>query len=93
MRALAAKEGKPLSTIRNRVTREAVILRSLDHPNIVKLYDSYECDGKMAIVMEYVKRGELITYIGSEGSIEKDIHDVFVQLLYAIDYSHKHKVI
>lgn len=92
IRELARKENKSLNHIRERVTREARILQGLDHPNIVKLYDYYEHDGKIAIVMEFVERGELLSYIGPEGAPENEVRDVFVQILEALEYCHQHQV-
>ena len=75
------------------MTREARILHGLDHPNIVKLYDYFEHDGKIAIVMEFVERGELLSYIGPEGAPENEVRDVFLQILEALNYCHQHQVI
>jgi len=93
IRELARKENKSLNHIRERITREARILQGLDHPNIVKLYDYYEHDGKIAIVMEFVERGELLSYIGPEGAPETEVRDVFVQILEALEYCHQHQVV
>tara|TARA_R110002050_G_scaffold232286_4_gene368030 strand:+ start:350 stop:790 length:441 start_codon:yes stop_codon:yes gene_type:complete len=93
IRELAKKEGKQLAQIRERVTREVKILHSLDHPYIVRLIDYYEKDGILAIMMEYVSRGELLSYIGPEGAPEDEVRDVFAQLLEAVEYCHNHQVI
>mmetsp|Transcript_13140 Transcript_13140/g.20233 ORF Transcript_13140/g.20233 Transcript_13140/m.20233 type:complete len:288 (+) Transcript_13140:90-953(+) len=93
IRELARKENKSLAHIRERVTREARILHGLDHPNIVKLYDYFEHDGKIAIVMEFVERGELLSYIGPEGAPENEVRDVFLQILEALNYCHQHQVV
>lgn len=42
-----------------RFRREAETLRKLDHPNIVKLVDTFEHEGQYEIVMEYVPGGSL----------------------------------
>lgn len=34
------------------IETEVQILQRLDHPNIVKLYEKYEFDGKIYLVME-----------------------------------------
>jgi len=40
--------------------RESEILMSLDHPNIVKLYDVYEDSRYFHLVMEFCSGGELL---------------------------------
>ena len=39
--------------------READLLARMNHPNIVKYYDSFERSGTMFIVMEYAEGGSL----------------------------------
>ena len=58
----------------------------------MKLYDYFEHDGKIAIVMEFVERGELLSYIGPEGAPENEVRDVFLQILEALNYCHRHQV-
>jgi serine/threonine protein kinase len=42
-----------------RFEREAETLRRLDHPNIVKILDTFEEDGRQYLVIEYVAGGSL----------------------------------
>lgn len=46
---------------------EMAILRQLDHPNILKLYEVFEDNRKFFLVTEYCKGGELFDEITSEG--------------------------
>ncbi|KAJ3096413.1 hypothetical protein HDU97_005910 [Phlyctochytrium planicorne] len=87
------------STIRKakhikRVTREVRILKLLNHPNIVKLYDFVETEKDIVLVMEYVGGGELFDVIVMHKKFsEKTARRVFRQLLSAVDYCHKSSVI
>ena len=45
------------------VRREIDVLKSLDHPNIVKFHEIYSDDQAFHIVMEYCKGGDLIKKI------------------------------
>ena len=42
---------------------EVEIAKKLDHPNIVKIYELYEDNTYIFIVMEFCEGGELLKYI------------------------------
>ena len=44
---------------RQRFTREAQVVSKLDHPNIVRVFDSGEQDGRYYMVMEYLSGKDL----------------------------------
>ena len=68
---------------------EVEILKRLDHPNIVKIYDEYILDNKPSLEMEYVDGETLETIIQREGyfSIE-EILEVIAQMASALSYCH-----
>lgn len=45
------------------ILREVDILTKLDHPNIVKYYESYDDEKFLYLVMEYIGGGELFDHI------------------------------
>jgi MAP/microtubule affinity-regulating kinase len=45
------------------IHREAQILRILDHPNIIKLFEVMETKNNLFMVLEYASGGELLDYI------------------------------
>ncbi|XFG12310.1 hypothetical protein AB1E19_015934 [Capra hircus] len=45
------------------VDSEVLIIRSLSHPNIVKLHEVYETDAEIYLIMEYVQGGDLFDAI------------------------------
>jgi len=47
----------------SRFDREALLAGSLNHPNIVTVYDYFEVDGRPYIAMEYVEGGSLRDYL------------------------------
>ncbi|KAJ0262235.1 Serine/threonine-protein kinase ATG1c [Hirschfeldia incana] len=48
---------------------EIYILRRIDHPNIIRLLDMIESPGKIHLVLEYCRGGDLSVYIQSHGSV------------------------
>lgn len=45
------------------IKEEVAILTKLDHPNIVRYYETYEDDRNIYLVMEYIGGGELFDKI------------------------------
>ncbi len=79
--------------ITSRFEREAKIMASLEHPNIVKVIDFVSVKDSLAIIMEYLNGQNLKNAIQENKlSIEQKIN-LFKQILSAIDYGHKHKII
>ena len=42
---------------------EITLMRQLDHPNILKLYEVYETDDSMYLILELIKGGNLLEII------------------------------
>lgn len=56
-----------------RFAREGEALRQLDHPNIVKVLDTFREDGQHYIVMEYVAGGSLRQLMDQEGQLSLEL--------------------
>ena len=81
---------KEMEMLKNEIT----ILKDLDHPNIVKMYEFLEDEKRIYIVTEICKGGELFDEILSRSKFdERDASIVMRQLLYAINYCHKKKIV
>jgi eukaryotic-like serine/threonine-protein kinase len=52
-----------------RFEREAIIAATLDHPNIVRIYDIYEYDGLRCIAMEFIEGRSLHAIISERGAL------------------------
>jgi serine/threonine protein kinase len=71
------------------IETEVKILSRIDHPNIVKLYEMYEFEGKIYLVMELVTGGELFDQIVGKGCYpEKEAAQIVRKILLAINYLH-----
>ena len=69
-------------------------MKLLHHPNIVKLYEVIETRYTIFLVMEYVSGGELYDYLVVHGRMkEKEARAKFRQILSAMSYCHKKRVI
>jgi hypothetical protein len=72
---------------------EARLLASLNHPNIVRFYNIDFIDNKFVLVMEFIKGSTLREIISDEGlGIEKAV-SITAQILDAIQYAHKNRVL
>ncbi|KAF1962771.1 Pkinase-domain-containing protein [Byssothecium circinans] len=70
--------------------REICIMKLLDHPNIVRLYDIWENRNEIYLIMEYIEGGELFSYIGENGSLPEDlVVYIFRQIIAALLYCHR----
>ncbi|CAD8109993.1 unnamed protein product [Paramecium primaurelia] len=80
---------KRLIENKDRFLQEVEILRNLDHPNIIKLYETFEDVRNIYLVMELCTGGELFDQIVTHGQLsEKDAQQVFIQIMRAISYCH-----
>lgn len=78
----------------SKLYREVRIMKLLHHPNIVKLYEVIETKYTIFLVMEYVSGGELYDYLVVHGRMkEKEARAKFRQILNAVNYCHKKRVI
>jgi YVTN family beta-propeller protein len=55
---------------RRRFIRESQLAASIEHPNIIQIYDASEFDGVLYIAMRYVEGSDLSALIKSEGALE-----------------------
>ena len=77
-----------------RFTREAEALRQLDHPNIVKVLNTYQTDNKHHIVMEYADGGSLLDLLRTEDQINlKRVLEIGLDLADALTRAHRLQII
>ena len=75
------------------LTTEMDILRSVAHANIVRLYEWYESETKLYLVMEYHSGGELFDRIVEMGRYsEEDARYFTFKLLNAVLYLHDRQI-
>lgn len=69
---------------------EVAILRTMDHPNIVRVYDIFEDKRHIYLVMEYLTGGDLYARIPYT---EAQAAKIMTKLFSAITYLHQNKIV
>ncbi|CAD8119762.1 unnamed protein product [Paramecium sonneborni] len=73
---------------------EMNLLKNLDHPNVVKLYELYQDSNNYYLITEYLCGGELFERIKKMNSFsEKRASDLMRQILMAVVYCHDQKIV
>lgn len=76
-----------------RFRQEVDIMKSLDHPNIVRLYETFEDVTDFYLVMEYCSGGELFDRLIESGVLTESLAcAIMKQILAAVAYCHMHRV-
>ncbi len=69
---------------------EIAIFRDMDHPNIVKAYETFHYKQHISIVMELCSGGDLYTRAPYS---EKEAAHIVDEVLSAVAYMHQNKII
>lgn len=73
---------------------EINVLKDLDHPNILKMYEFFEDEKRYYIVTDICKGGELFDEIVKRGKFdEKDAGVLIRQVLSCINYCHVNHIV
>ncbi|MFH4976433.1 hypothetical protein AB6A40_003142 [Gnathostoma spinigerum] len=94
MVAVKCIDKKALKGKEESLENEIKVLRKLQHPNIVQLYDTFDEKQYVYLVMELVTGGELFDRIVAKGSYtERDASLLIKQVLEAVAFMHKNGVV
>nr|XP_019049956.1 CAMK/CAMKL/KIN4 protein kinase [Kwoniella bestiolae CBS 10118]OCF28886.1 CAMK/CAMKL/KIN4 protein kinase [Kwoniella bestiolae CBS 10118] len=78
----------------SKVEREIDVLKTLKHPNIVRMFDVIDTEKYIGIVLEYAGGGELFEHILANRYLkEKDAQKLFAQLISGVDYLHRKHIV
>ncbi|KAJ3878535.1 kinase-like domain-containing protein [Lentinula edodes] len=76
------------------IEREITMMKLMNHPNILRIYDVYEGPKELFLVLEYVEGGELFDYLVNRGRLpEPDAICFFKQIIYGLNYAHTFSII
>ncbi|XP_069868247.1 sperm motility kinase-like [Dipodomys merriami] len=84
----------PKTVNKELISTEVDLLSSVDHPNVVKLYEIIDTPHTMYLVMENAEGGDLLDLIQTVGCLwEEEARYVFRQVVRAVQYCHGQGII
>ena len=87
---LVAPELAEDSRFRERFLKEPRLAASLDHPNVVPIYEAGERDGHLYLVMRYVRGDDLRAVLDREGTLAPErCLTILAQVAGALDAAHR----
>ena len=88
-----AKENLSQKNLKNLIS-EIQVLSKLDHPNIVKYYETYDDDKNFHLIMELCEGGELFDRIAKNKRLsEKAAAEILFKLTHAISHCHSRGIV
>ena len=79
-----------LNTSAKRIKYEIDIIITLDHPNIIKCYETFEDEKHIYIVMEFCSGGELLDILPKDRLLDEDLCLEFVRkMLVSVNHIHQ----
>ncbi|KAL3982674.1 Protein kinase domain family protein [Acanthocheilonema viteae] len=80
-------------SVLQKVEREIAIMKLIEHPNVLHLYDVYENKKYLYLLLEHVSGGELFDYLVRKGRLmAKEARKFFRQIISALDFCHAHNI-
>ncbi|RDD39174.1 Serine/threonine-protein kinase BRSK2 [Trichoplax sp. H2] len=75
----------------SKVEREITIMKLIEHPHVLGLFDVYENKKMLYLVLEHVSGGELFDYLVKKGRLSpKEARKYFRQIISALDFCQSH---
>ncbi|KXN91564.1 Serine/threonine-protein kinase HSL1 [Leucoagaricus sp. SymC.cos] len=76
------------------IDREITMMKLMNHPNIMRIYDVFEGEKELFLVLEYVQGGELFDFLVNRGRLPpNEALEYFKQIIYGLNYAHTFSII
>ncbi|KAI0064398.1 Pkinase-domain-containing protein [Artomyces pyxidatus] len=76
------------------IDREIIMMKLMNHPNIMRIYDVYEGDNELYLILEYIEGGELFDFLVNRGKLPPlEALAYFKQIIYGLNYAHAFSII
>ncbi|KAI0090403.1 kinase-like domain-containing protein [Irpex rosettiformis] len=76
------------------IDREITMMKLMDHPNVMRIYDVYEGEKELYLILEYVEGGELFDFLVNRGKLAPlEALGYFKQIVYGLNYAHTFSII
>lgn len=76
-----------------KLQREIALMSLFEHPHILKLYEVFESEQHLHIVLEYAENRELLDLLVQQHVLhEAEGIELFRQIIYALEYLHIHGI-
>ncbi|KAI8804419.1 kinase-like domain-containing protein [Cladochytrium replicatum] len=85
------KEKLPDEYSMRNLHREVQVMRMLDHPNIIKLYEVIETKRDLCLVLEYAAGGEVLDYIVAHGRLKEPEARRFIRQIVSALHLHSYQ--
>lgn len=82
-------KGRDAAGLAYGIEREIIIMKLLNHPNVLRLYDVWETSKSLYLILEYVEGGELFDLLVEQGPLgEAEAVRYFRQIMMGASYCH-----
>ena len=79
---------------RRRVEREIKILKKVNHPNVVRLFEVIDTPTRLFLVMDLSERGSLLDFVKSRKKLTEAVaRPMFLQIMYGLQYCHEEDIV
>eukprot|EP00762_Andalucia_godoyi_P003133 ANDGO_01079.mRNA.1 putative serine/threonine-protein kinase DDB_G0277165 len=76
--------------LRRKVEREIAVMKLMDHPNVLLLYDVLQSTRYLYLILEHAPNGEMFHFLRQEGKLDsKRAFHFFRQIINGLEYCHQ----